>query len=327
MKLVALEEHMATPALQDAWGGLSITSADGDDIAALLNDIGEERLRRMDDEGVDVQVLSLGTPGMQDLEPRLGVELARSTNDVIADAVAAHPDRFQGFAALPVTDPDAAAAELRRAVSEQGLVGALLNGRAAGDRMHDHAAFEGIFATAAELRVPLYLHPRQPHPAVESLYYRGVQAVTEAFEIWGVGWYYESGIQLFRLIFSGLFDRYPDLQVIIGHWGDAAVLLADPVSMPDPLQLGLRKPIERYLRENVYVTGSGIRSHRALRWSIEAVGADRVMFATDYPWVRADGATRNGGARRFLTESGLPADQIELIAHKNWDALVSGIRR
>ncbi|MEN2739995.1 amidohydrolase family protein [Microbacterium sp. X-17] len=326
MKLVALEEHMATPELQRAWGGLSVTSADGDDIAALLNEVGDERLRRMDDEGVDVQVLSLGTPGMQDLPPAEATTLARATNDVIADAVDAHPDRFQGFAALPVTAPESAAAELRRAVQERGLVGALLNGRA-GDRMHDDPAFEGIFATAAELGVPLYLHPRQPHPAVEKLYYGGSPAVADAFDIWGVGWYYESGIQLFRLIFSGLFDRHPDLQVIVGHWGDAAVLLADPVSMPDPAQLGLRRPIEQYLRENVYVTGSGIRSHRALRWSVEALGADRVMFATDYPWVRADGATRNGGARRFLVESGLPPEQIERIAHGNWDALLAGIRR
>jgi uncharacterized protein len=172
MKIIGLEEHFATPEIVKAWLSLDIrqqdmairASTEGEGGRRLL-ELGPERLSAMDDAGVDVQVLSLTTPGVQNLPADTAVNLACVSNDRLTEAINKYPDRFQGFAALPTPAPHAAAKELERAVRELGLKGAMIFGRT-GDRNVDHPDFTPMLEVASALKAPLYLHPQTPPPGV-----------------------------------------------------------------------------------------------------------------------------------------------------------------
>lgn len=332
MKVVALEEHFVTPDVLAAWHALPPDLRDPSDrqikgeLRHKLLDLSDARLRRMDATGVDVQVLSLTTPAVQNLEPADAVLLARASNDLVAATVRGRQDRFQGFATLPTPDPQAAARELERAVVDLRLNGAMLCGRTR-DRNVDHPDFLPIFETAAALRAPLYLHPQAPRPAVRDVYYAGFgEQLDVHFATGGVGWHYETGIQALRLVMSGLFDRLPDLQLILGHWGEVLLFYLDRVDMLSGEAVsasGLKHPISHYFRRNMFVTPSGIFSQRYLRWATEVLGAERIMFSADDPYVSAP----EGGAQGFLGEAELSDDDRALIAGLNWDRICSAILR
>jgi predicted TIM-barrel fold metal-dependent hydrolase len=239
----------------------------------------------MDDQGVDVQVLSLTSPGVQSLPPADAVTVAREVNDALAETIRRRPERFQGFAAVPTPDPAGAAAELERAVTQLGFRGALLNGRTGPDGgggvNMDAPQFGDLYGTAERLRAPLYLHPRTPVPPVRDAYYSGFGDQVDAlFASPGIGWHYETGVQLLRLIFSGVFDRHPGLQVIVGHWGEVVLFFIERIAMMQAQGLHLDRPLPDYFRQNVWVTGSGVLSQRYLRWTAEVVGADRILWAS-----------------------------------------------
>lgn len=333
MKVIGLEEHFATPEIMTAWQALSpdlrdlaVKQSTGGDIERRLLDLADERVRGMDAAGVDVQVLSLTTPGVQSLQPATAVALARAANDLVAETVRGRPDRFQGFAALATPAPDAAARELERAVRTLGLHGAMLYGRTR-DRNLDHPDFLPIFEAAAALRAPLYLHPQSPRPAVRAAYYQGFgDALDGALATAGIGWHYETGIQALRLVLAGVFDRFPDLQVILGHWGEVVLFYLDRIdllSTPAGPAARLARPISDYFRTNVSVTPSGIFSPRYLRWAREVLGIERLLFATDYPY----GCEPEGGARRFLETSDLGDADRHAVAHGNWERLCAAVRR
>jgi uncharacterized protein len=230
MKLIALEEHFVTTGVLDAWSRLDPENADDTvklfkigEGQARLEDLSEERLRQMNDSGVDMQVLSLTTPATQNLAATEAVELAREANDLVAATVKRYPDRFQGFATLPTPDPIQAAYELQRAVDELGFKGAMLCGRTR-ERNLDHPDFAPIFEAAAELRVPLYIHPQIPQRSVREAYYSGFDDWTNLIlATGGLGWHFETGVQFIRLILAGVFDCHPDLQIILGHWGEVVL--------------------------------------------------------------------------------------------------------
>ena len=176
---------------------------------------------------------------------------------------------------------------------------------------------------AASLRAPLYIHPQTPPLNVRAAYYDGFDAeVSGALATHGIGWHYEAGIQLLRLILAGVFDRLPDLQIIVGHWGEVVLFYLDRIDQLAAAAKLQRKPSE-YVRSNVLITPGGILSQRYLRWTIEVVGADRILFATDYPFV----PVKPGGARRFLDEANLSLTEREGIASGNWNRICAGIRR
>ena len=325
MKIVALEEHMVTPGVMEAWA----SAPDALDywtkqlregqIGERLVEMGDGRLRDMDDIGVDVQVLSLTVPGLLDVAAADATSLARESNDAVAEAVRANPDRFEGFATLPTQDPESSVEELRRAIETLGLKGVLLNGRT-GERNIDHPDFEGIYETAAELGAPIYIHPQIPVGPVRQAYYSGFgEKFDTILATYGVGWHYETGMQLLRLIYSGTFDRHPDLQVIVGHWGEMILFFQERIAVLDGMGLNLDRSLSDYLKENVYYTGSGVMSQRYLRWTLEIVGAERVMYATDYPFIYAG----DGAGRAFLEKSDLSSEDKERIAHGNWEQLTS----
>lgn len=329
MRLIGVEEHLLTPgvlaawqSLDPRWQDLALAPSAGGDTGRRLGEVGPERLAAMDRTGLDVQVLSLSTPGVQNLEQREARRLQSIANDAVAEAVRARPDRFQGFATLATPAPRDAARELERAVTELGLNGAMLFGRTR-DRPIDHPDLLPIFEVAADLRAPIHLHPQSPPPSVRDAYYSGFNAsVDAAFATHRVGWHYDAGVQLLRLILSGVFDRFPDLQVIVGHWGEMVLFYLERIDLIAQFA-NLPRPPSEYLRSHVYVTPSGMLSHRYLRWAREVLGVDRILFSTDYPF---EPASRDG-ARRFLEDVEVADSEKEAIAFKNWERLCADIRR
>jgi uncharacterized protein len=329
MKLIGLEEHFVTPQVLAAWRALdprfqdvALRHSDRGEIGEKLLDLADRRIADMDATGLDVQVLSLTAPGVQSLESGEAVALQAITNDLIAETVRLRPDRFQGFATLATPDPKAAARELERAVTKLGLNGAMLFGRTR-ERNLDHPDNWPIFEAASALRAPLYIHPQSPVPAVREALYSGFgDDVDSAFATFGLGWHYETGVQILRLVLAGVFDRFPDLQLITGHWGEVVLFYLERIDNMAGLAK-LRRPVSQYFREHLFVTPAGMWSERYLRWSLEVLGAERILFSSDYPYR----FTPEGGARRFLEAADLSDVDREAIAHGNWEGLVSRIRR
>lgn len=327
MKIVGLEEHYVTADVVDAWRKLDSRWQDAsmsapNDVERRLLSLDDERLSVMDEAGVDTQVLSLTTPGLWNLDACEAVALQTACNDRLADAVHANPDRFHGFATLAAQRPDAAAEELHRAVKTLGFDGALIFSRVR-DRSIDHVDFWPLFEAAEALGAPLYLHPQAPPAAVQNAYYDGFGDVVDAaFGTHGVGWHYDAGVQLLRLILAGVFDRFPRLQLIMGHWGEMIPFYLDRI---DRLTLfaGLQRTVSEYVQSNVYLTPGGVFSQRYLRWALEVVGSERIMFAADYPFV----PTHGGAARGFLEAADLSDADREAIASGNWERLTAGIQR
>lgn len=328
MRLIALEEHVVTPEVVAAWRRLDPQwqdvgfkhSSEGP-VGAALQETDGQRIAMMDASGVDVQVLSLTTPGVQNLPGDDAVRLQTQVNDLLCERVRARPDRFQAFATLATPDPAAATKELERAVTRLGMNGGMLFGRTR-ERNMDHPDYWPIYEAAAAMGAPLYIHPQSATPQVRRQLYEGFDpAVSMLFAIGGIGWHYETGVQVIRLILSGVLDRYPNLTLILGHWGELILFYLERI---DLLQKAAKLPrrFEDYVRDQLYVSPSGIFSQRYLRWACEVIGAERILFSNDYPFVPAD---RSG--RRFLEDADLSDADREKIASGNWDRLVADIRR
>ena len=328
MKIVGIEEHFLSPDVRASWAAAA--GAGQDASAALhlgemqerLEELSDERLARMDEGGVDVQVLSLTSPALHDLEPAEGISLARRTNDLIAATIASHPDRFDGFATIPTTAPKEAVRELERSVCDLGLKGGMLFGRVM-DKNLDHIDFWPIFEMASHLRIPLFIHPRTPPRAVREAYYSGFDPQVDlAFATFGIGWHYDCGVQFLRLALAGVFDRFPNLQIILGHWGEVVLFYTERLKAFSRVAK-LQRSVVDTMRENLYVTPSGMFSESNFRNALEVVGIDRVLFSTDYPYQYRPG----GGARSFLEQLPISHDDKEKIAHANWERLTRGILR
>src|SRR6266436_8469304 len=229
MRVVALDEHFTVPALvqrfdQNAISRRGFRSRNPPtthlNTLELLPEIGERRLQSMDEAGITVQVLSNTGPGPDLVPGPEGVAMSRELNDHLATAVARRPDRFAGFATLPMLLPDAAATELARAVKELGFRGALINGTTDG-RFLDHPSYDGLLAAAAELDVPIYVHPHLAPEAVRQAYFADLPpGASRVLESAGWGWHSETAIHVLRLVLSGALDRHPRLKLIIGHMGE-----------------------------------------------------------------------------------------------------------
>ncbi|MBS1101659.1 amidohydrolase [Gluconobacter sp. Dm-62] len=325
MKLIGIEEHFLTAEIKDAWSAIGLEATDpsvafhGGPLEKRLTDLAEERLAHMDEAGLDVQVLSLTTPSLHDLGPD-SVDLARRVNDAVAEAVARHPDRFQALATLPVAMPDEAALELERCVRTLGFKGTMLCGRV-GHRNLDHADLLPIFQGAAALKAPILLHPRAPEQTVRDAYYSGFNPqVNAAFSCFGLGWHYDAGIQFLRLVLAGHFDRFPDLQVILGHWGELVLFYAERIANIDRVS-GLNHSIATYFRRNLYVTASGMFLPHYLEQAARIVGRERLLFSTDYPYQYRPGRD----ARRFVEICGLDEPGRQALAYGNWEQLIKNL--
>jgi 2,3-dihydroxybenzoate decarboxylase len=291
---VALEEHVVLHAYESAVGSESSENPDwwdptyAQEVDQRLPDA-SRRLEEMDRCGIQTIVLSQTTPGIQAIsDAAQAVELARRINDELAEHfVAAYRQRFAGFAALPLQDPQAAGDELERAVRELGFKGALINGYSnIGDadtaQYLDEAPVWEFWARVAALEVPVYLHPRLPLSSQQRMY-AGYPALTEA--PWGFG--VETGTHALRLMLSGPFDRFPGLTIILGHLGEGLPFLLPRVEhrlRHTRSEARPQRPVTQYLRENFYVTTAGAFRTSALLDTLLEIGADRVLFSVDYPY-------------------------------------------
>ena len=227
VKIIAIEEHWNSVNIRDALDRLQGGARDESlafntmsDNQARLEDIGQGRVEAMDAAGIDVSILSVVTPATQALPAREAIALAREANDEATDAVRAHPARFRAFATLPTSDPQAAAAELERCATRPGHVGAMVHGRT-GTRTLDDPAYDDLFATAARLHQPIFIHPQIPSNELRDAGYRGLDPLIDlGLAIFGWGWHMDAGLSALWLILRGTFDRYPDLQLVLGHWGE-----------------------------------------------------------------------------------------------------------
>jgi len=321
MKLIGIEEHFLTAGVRDVWRAAGLEATDpsvafhSGAIEGRLIDLAQGRLARMDETGLDVQVLSLTTPALHDLGAE-SIELARRTNDALAEVVARHPTRFQAMATLPVSMPDEAALELERCVRTLGFKGTVLCGKV-GQRHLDDASLFPIYQSAQALGAPILIHPRTPDVAVRNAYYSGfAPAVDAAFATYGLGWHYDAGIQFIRLVLAGTFDRLPKLQMILGHWGEVVLFYAERLAAMDRVS-GLAHPIAHYLRNNLYVTASGMFLPHYLARAAEVVGVDRLLFSTDFPYQYREG----NDARKFLDRCGLDDEGKAAFAERNWARL------
>ncbi|WP_375419210.1 amidohydrolase family protein [uncultured Hymenobacter sp.] len=325
MRFIGLEEHYWDAKITDALHRLppdqrddSVEMFQTGPLSPLLLDLGEDRLRQMDLLALDMMVLSVTAPGTQILSPAEAVPLARQANDALAATVRAHPDRYAGWATLPTPHPQAAVEELERAVQALGLCGPMLHGRS-GDKYLDHPDFRPLLAKAAALNVPIYLHPQIAPRPVRALYYDGFDAKMSAeFASSGWGWHIEAGVTALRLIVAGVFDELPNLQFVLGHWGETLLFFLDRANEMSPL-MKHKKTVAEYFRQNFYVTGSGIVSTPYLLKAVAVLGADRVMFSTDYPFQLHP----EDPDRKFIENAPLPIEDIAKIAHGNAERLLN----
>jgi 2,3-dihydroxybenzoate decarboxylase len=253
-----------------------------------LLDLDDERLREMDANGIAFAILSLNAPGPQSVHDRArAIDVARRGNDALAAAVARHPDRYAGFAALPMQDPEAACAELLRAVKDLGFKGAMVNGYTqvgTPDTViyYDDPIYRPFWATIASLNVPFYLHPRDPLPS-------RVPAYDGHPWLWGASWAFgvETATHALRLMASGIFDTHPQLTAILGHLGEMlpyCIWRFDHRVTKRPRGIPARRRFSEYLRANFYVTTSGNFHTPTLAQAVTELGIDRVLFSVDYPF-------------------------------------------
>ena len=280
--IIALEEHYLDPEVKQFYTGTNSQHAPG--ITERLDDVGQGRIAEMDAAGIDLQVLSHANPGMQKMDAETAVRLARGANDRLHETVRSHPDRFAAFAAIPTPDPKAAADELERTVTKLGFKGAMVNGLTNGVFLDDKR-FWPIFERAAALDVPLYLHPAIPHPAVVEAYYKDYADKYPSLLRAAWGFTVETATQGVRLVLSGVFDAYPNLKIIIGHFGEGLPFLLWRINMGfERSGLGSRSFRDIFCR-HFYVTTSGFFSDAALLHCMMEIGIDRIMFSVDYPFV------------------------------------------
>lgn len=283
----------------------------GDD----LLDLDDKRLKHMDDQHVGIQILSYTSPVSDQVPREEAVRICREANDILAEKVKAHPDRYRAMATLPMTDPEAAAEELERTVKELGFVGVLLAGQYQ-EHWYDEPQFEPIFKKAAELDVPVYLHPALINPTIRQKAYMSPSyspIVGAEFASAGFGWHLDVGILAVRLILSGLFDKYPTLKIVAGHWGEGIPMMLDRIDyMLSQDKTGLKHEVSYYYKNNFYMTPSGIESKINLHTMLQIMGPEHIVYAEDYPYIQSK------SIYSFLMDDDqLTDEQKDLIAHGN----------
>ncbi len=319
MRIITLEEHFMTPAFAAATRNLP--SAPPPALRARMEpallDLGQGRLESMDEAGIALQVLSLSASGLDQLDSAEAAALAVDANDRLAAAIAAHPDRFAGFASVALTDVPAAVREIHRMARAPGFVGIMLHGTTDGIFLDDER-FEPIWEAVEALQVPVYLHPAPPPPAVEQAYYSGLPGnMGNLLSIAAWGWHAETGLHVLRLIVSGLFDRHPGLRIIVGHMGENLPFsIARASGVLDGMALHLQRPTEEYFHHHFWITTSGYFTVPPFQCAVEVVGIDRMLFSIDYPF------SSNTRGRAFLDSLELEAPELEQLAHANAERLL-----
>ncbi|WP_407149895.1 amidohydrolase family protein [Bradyrhizobium sp. ORS 86] len=321
MRTITLEEHFATPDFLNGPGrelkeqARQIGSR-AEQLMRDLCDLGEGRIAQMDAAGIDMQVLSLTAPGLEQLDTSDAVALARDTNDALAEAIATHPARLSGFAALPIAAPDDAAREFERRLGKESFAGAVINGHQRG-RYLDDKFFWPVLEAAESLGAPIYLHPTRPPKQVIDASFGGfAPLVTEMLAGPGFGWHIETAVHVLRMVLGGVFDRFPKLQIVIGHMGEGLPFFMQRVDVMPVELTKLKRPVSAYLRDNLHYTFAGFNFPPTFLDLLLEIGVSRIMFSADYPYASM------ARARAFLEQIPVSAADRALIAHGNAEKLL-----
>jgi uncharacterized protein len=326
MRIVALEEHFSVPAVASrvpkdvvhkrGFRPRNLTPGAPNPME-LLPEFAEKRLKSMDAAGISVQVLSNAGPGPDLMPGPDGIAAAKEVNDHLAKEISRYPDRFKGFACLPLQSPDACPTELKRAVKDLGFLGAMVNGTTEG-RFLDHPSYDGLLAAAVELDVPVYIHPHIPPEPVRNAYFSDLpEGAGRVLETAGWGWHSETAVHLLRMVVAGTLDRHPRLKVIIGHMGEMLPMMmerADQVFAND--RDHLKRSISRTILDQVWITTSGIFNEPPFLAALQTFGIDRIIFSVDYPY------SPNAWGRAFLERVSLAPADLAKLSHGNADALL-----
>lgn len=327
MRVIALEEHYAFASLMKKIDpellvkrGFPHPDAPSmrPQIEANLIEMGDVRLNSMDESGISMQVLSSSGPGSELLPPAEAVAWARDCNDMLADHIKSKPDRYAGFAHLPLSDPEGAADELERCITKLGFHATMVNGTTDG-LFFDDPRFEPIIERCEGLDVPLYIHPGIPPAAVREAYYSNLPGpMPTILSRAGYGWHSEAAIHILRLCLGGVLDRHPKLKVVVGHQGEALpVLLTRFDEQFGPLTPKfLQRGVTEMLHDQLHITTSGFYSLPGFTALLETFGIDKVMFSVDYPY------SQNAWARDFLDKVPLSPEDKEKFAHGNAERLL-----
>jgi 2,3-dihydroxybenzoate decarboxylase len=311
MKKIALEEAITTPAttpyLKDTLK--MVAPKDKPGLIRLFED-SDQRIAAMDKAGIDIFVLSQTSPGVQvEKDPSLAVQRAREANDYLQEQIKQHPDRYRGFAHLAMQDVQAACDELKRCVEELGFLGALINGNTNGVYLDDDR-YLPFWERVVQLDVPIYIHPADPYVQPQVL--EGYSVMQGA--VWG--WSTDNSTHFLRLLFNGLFDRLPELTIILGHMGETLPYFAWRIDsryavINDPNRPRLKKQPSDYFRSNLIITTTGVCQDSALQCAIAEMGEDRVLFSVDYPYEETQEAAD------WIERTPLTDAQREKICYKN----------
>ena len=323
--LVALEEHWLAQSVRDFYAAKNIEHPNTESglvgmMTPALVELGETRLKSMDESGVSLQVISHAPNSLA-----LDLATCVKVNNELSDRMKSQSSRFRGFATLPMAHPKAASGELRRCVKELGFVGTLIDSNCEG-RFYDDRFFWPVFETATELDVPVYLHPAPNHKTKPMLYEGNYpDAVAESLSEYGWGWHNETAVHFLRLFAAGLFDRYPTLKIVLGHLGEMLPFQLDRIegiSMRQWPHLGvdLKRTLRQVWDENVWITTSGMFFLAPLAAVLRQCKHDRIMFSVDYPF----GKNEAGSAfMKTLKAEGMVSDDVlEGIAYKNAERLL-----
>lgn len=305
---IALEEHFLSPGLTDYWGPTmtDVAAPVVEKLFRRLTDFGDLRLNAMDKAGIARAVLSVSGPGVQsERDPAVATRKAAEANDYLAEIVRKRPDRYSGFAHIAVQEPLAAADELERCMRDLKFCGAMINGHTNGLYL-DHPSLHPFWERAEALGALVYIHPTDPLVGAPVL--DGVPALRRATWEWG----FETGSHALRLVFSGLFDRFPNARVALGHMGETLPYLLWRFDSRARLYgVKLARPPSEYIKNNIWVSVSGVFAAAPLRCALDALGRDRVMFAADYPFEDAEVAAR------FMDEVDLDDELRADVAYNN----------
>jgi len=275
-----------------------------------LHDIGEGRIAQMDETGVDMHVLSLTSTGVQMFDADTGTAIAELANDRLAEAVRNHPTRFGGLASFAPQDVTRAVKEIERARTDLKLHGFVVNSHTNGEYLSEEKYWPILEALDA-LEAPLYIHPRSPGGKHAAAY----RADHLEHAIWG--YTAETGLHGIKLIMAGIFDRFPNLKIILGHMGEnipfhlyrTDYMYRLTVEMMDRVKLE-KRPSD-YFRDNFVITTSGVNWHPALKFSVDVLGAENVMWAIDYPYQETPEAVE------FMDTAPVSEEQKHLLFHGN----------
>lgn len=329
-RIISIEEHFTTKRYIEGLEGLEHLKYNPmesksdkqkiimDEFNRKLLDLEGDRLIDMDESGLNMQVLQFSGHGLDRMTSNVASDIARESNNILGELIKKYPNRFSGFAQLNMQDPKEAAIEIERCVTKLNLKGVVISGKCNGHYL-DHESFTPVLEACEKLNVPIYLHPGEPSQELfEELYADLPNGIGGPLSISGWGWHMENCLHSLRLVLAGVFDKFPNLQIIIGHMGEGIPFYLDRADKKMAYGTShLKKSIKEYFLSNFYITTSGFFSNETLNCALDVFGADRIIFAIDYPY------STNKEGIEFLNSANLSEEDFEKISYKNAEKLLN----